>query len=117
MNPAVLPPVEEGQSEESNDVWSSAPNCTKREHSKARTYNEETLGQFLVASQNPEVWKLMKAAEIIHDHLSGLNFRFAFMGGFSLYIRGSTRVPKDLDITVPQPSVDKAIGVLRRCAK
>jgi hypothetical protein len=117
MNPAVLPPVEEGQSEESQNVWSSAPNCTTWLTSKARTYNQRTYSKFLIASQNPEVWKLNKAAEIIQEHFLDENFRFSFMGGYSLYIRGSTRVPKDLDITVPQRSVDKAIAVLRKCAK
>ena len=85
--------------------------------SKARTYNQDTLNQFLVASQDPEPWKLNKAAEIILEHLDDVHFRFAFMGGYSLYLRGSPRVPKDLDITVGESSVHKVIAALRRCAK
>lgn len=41
--------------------------------------------------------------------LEGTKMKFAFIGGFALYLMGNDRLPKDVDVAIYDHSIDQVI--------
>lgn len=84
----------------------------------AEVYDTNRFSQLYQASRRPSPEHLGLAADFLFSLFDRHSIRFAFLGGWAVYLRGGTRRTEDVDLSVDM-SMDGLTAILMpedRCA-